>query len=522
MTVRRKYKEVPAVSDVSLSPELIRVLRPLRELALQLRDELTDNVIRREDLDALGLTDALGLKSIRTKPKRPAVLAARPVGGGTRFELDPESLNFAGFEAVEVYRSETDTYASADYVGETSGKIYIDFTGEPGSAFFYWFVARNDAGEKSEPNNIGMPATSGTFDWTGVEGSGRPEDADDDADSRAYAGLTPDGDLDRAIPVDIADDSDILRRTGGGLFAGELDADKTSIHTAADTTAVGGTAAATVRDRAASGWGLTQAGNAEKLGDARNANQVYINNVGGQLSVQPLTSADVGASTTISIAAFNIQVGSLNPSYNAGSITGLGFSVEYRVYFDDPTLAGGSPTYSATESKQTARANNGRVYIGTITTAADTGGSGPGGSGGGGDPCVISEAMLAMAGGEFKMCRYIEDGDLVLTDDGLRECENAGSFFFSPCVTLKTDSGKLLTLSSTTPITTLSGRSVRADEMLDEWIRTFDGDGSDWELVVEVADAGTREVRRLSFGGRSFAAGDRSGECLFSHNTEKP
>lgn len=74
----------------------------------------------------------------------------------------------------------------------------------------------------------------------------------------------------------------------------------------------------------------------------------------------------------------------------AGSITGLAFTTEYHVYYDDTTLADTTPAFLATTDQATAQvgAAAGRHFVGTITTPADGGGgttgTGPFPPGGGG------------------------------------------------------------------------------------------------------------------------------------------
>ncbi len=112
-------------------------------------------------------------------------------------------------------------------------------------------------------------------------------------------------------------------------------------------------------------------------------------NISSVQSVSPLTAADVGSDTTITIAAHNVLYDAVTLAYNSGTITGLGFSTKYFVYVDDPTKAGGAVTYLSTTTQSTSVANIGRYYVGAITTPSDggggTGGS-PGGGGGGFEP----------------------------------------------------------------------------------------------------------------------------------------
>jgi hypothetical protein len=136
---------------------------------------------------------------------------------------------------------------------------------------------------------------------------------------------------------------------------------------------------------------MTYIGNA---GRALNQKLLPMLNVGGKLStqsVQPLTATDAGADASISIASHTVQFGSGvgSVSYNSGTITGLAFSTLYYVYADDPTYAGGAVTYLSTTNGNTPTANDGRYYLGKVTTpangAGDTGGGWGGGGGGGGE-----------------------------------------------------------------------------------------------------------------------------------------
>lgn len=76
--------------------------------------------------------------------------------------------------------------------------------------------------------------------------------------AKADLGLNASGDLFRDILEARANSSNILRRSTGGLFSGELNADLTSTHTSSDTTNVNGVAAATVEGNAQTGQDLTE------------------------------------------------------------------------------------------------------------------------------------------------------------------------------------------------------------------------------------------------------------------------
>ena len=100
----------------------------------------------------------------------------------------------------------------------------------------------------------------------------------------------------------------------------------------------------------------------------------------------PLTGHDAGANATINIAAFTMRTSSKGDiSVSSGSITALSYGTGYYVYYDDPTLAGGSVTFNATTNKGTPLQGAGRFYVGSITTplagAIDTIGNNDGGTG---------------------------------------------------------------------------------------------------------------------------------------------
>ena len=124
------------------------------------------------------------------------------------------------------------------------------------------------------------------------------------------------------------------------------------------------------------------------LTDSDSLNTITAFNRGSTQSTSPLTAADVGSDTTVTIAAHNLIYDSTTLAYNSGTITGLGFATLYFIYTDDPTKAGGAVTYVATTTGTDITANVGRYFIGEITTPADgAGGTGGGwgGGGGGGD-----------------------------------------------------------------------------------------------------------------------------------------
>lgn len=96
-----------------------------------------------------------------------------------------------------------------------------------------------------------------------------------------------------------------------------------------------------------------------------------------------LSATDAGSDATITIAShsrvYPVQgsVDVADVAITGGSITGLAFSTEYAVYYDDTTLADTTPTFIATTSLAVAQvgAAEGRHFVGVVTTPADGGGA---------------------------------------------------------------------------------------------------------------------------------------------------
>lgn len=121
----------------------------------------------------------------------------------------------------------------------------------------------------------------------------------------------------------------------------------------------------------------------------------YVSGAGGS----PLSATDAGTDATIAIAAHDRVYSDKSVSLSAGSLTGLPYSTDYWVYYDDPDRSGGAVTYVALDPSVddpadafNSPANPGRHNVGYITTPASGGGgtggggAGPPGSGGGGLP----------------------------------------------------------------------------------------------------------------------------------------
>jgi len=112
-------------------------------------------------------------------------------------------------------------------------------------------------------------------------------------------------------------------------------------------------------------------------------NTITIFNKSSSQNTLPLTAADVGSDTTITIASHNVHFDGNILAYNSGTITGLAFNTKFFVYADDTERDGGAVTYIASTTSTDMVASASRYYVGSITTPTDGGGGTTGGGGGG-------------------------------------------------------------------------------------------------------------------------------------------
>jgi hypothetical protein len=118
----------------------------------------------------------------------------------------------------------------------------------------------------------------------------------------------------------------------------------------------------------------------------------YVANAGGTGGVNPVSASDGGSSATIAIAVHDRVYADRTVECDPGTISGLSYSTEYLIYYDDASRAGGAVAYQATTVAAVATntvSNPDRHFVGYVTTPAmgggDTtgGGAGPPGWGGG-------------------------------------------------------------------------------------------------------------------------------------------
>ncbi len=266
------------------------------------------------------------------------------------------------------------------------------------------------------------------------------------------------------------------------------------------------------------------AGSGAQLGDQRNGWPILY--AGAQavwqnLSITYTAAAGWPATATISVSAAQL-LGALQNgatiSYNASSasVTGTGgTTVTFQFYYIDPKLAGGSLTLYATSNGNDLRQNLGIVWIGSVSVAFPTSGTGAGSGGGG--LCVADDMWLAVnrRAGDASTGDAIECVDLPTGQNKHIRRILGVTRGAEECVRLVTDQGSALVCSISTPFDTPDGRHLLATAMLGEEVLTDHG----IERVTEVQHVGARGVSRIHAGGVSYAAGEHPSHRIYSHNT---
>lgn len=84
-----------------------------------------------------------------------------------------------------------------------------------------------------------------------------------------------------------------------------------------------------------------------------------------------ITATDAGSNVTVNISAHTrVYADGTSVSVSAGSVTGLSYSMDYYIYYDQASRAGGVVTYQATTSQTTAAQVGDRHTVGKVTTPA--------------------------------------------------------------------------------------------------------------------------------------------------------
>lgn len=170
MSDETKVPAIPALAGIS-DPATRSALAAIKEI-LEVRDgrrgQKEDRFVTLRELVAAGIADA-GNIGVNGK------VELLPGAGGLDYATPPPLLNFAAFGGyaqilmewdepvytsfshAEVWRSATNSLASANYIGETSAAVYSDACGT-NIGFFYWVRAVSKANVKGPYN-----ATTGTY-----------------------------------------------------------------------------------------------------------------------------------------------------------------------------------------------------------------------------------------------------------------------------------------------------------------------------------------------------------------------
>lgn len=86
-------------------------------------------------------------------------------------------------------------------------------------------------------------------------------------------------------------------------------------------------------------------------------------------------------------------------------------------------------------------------------------------------------------------------------------------------LTLVSESGIRLTCSENTPLTLEDGSAINSTEAMGKKLPVQDNNGFRWELIVDVLDAGTRDVATIYCEDQCYAAGDKPDCWIWTHNT---
>lgn len=143
---------------------------------------------------------------------------------------------------------------------------------------------------------------------------------------------------------------------------GQIDA-ITQAQAAADLANAAASAAQSAADAAD-----TAAGVAQNAADSANATAAITSSY---VTGATITGTDSGSDVTVTISGHTrVYADGVSVPVSAGSITGLSYSTDYFIYYDQPSRAGGSVTYQATTSSSTAAQIGDRHLVGSVTTPA--------------------------------------------------------------------------------------------------------------------------------------------------------
>ncbi len=262
--------------------------------------------------------------------------------------------------------------------------------------------------------------------------------------------------------------------------------------------------------------GLRVAGSNHQLADQRNVPSSLTTNLGIVRSATALTAQSTGA---VNVNAHTIQLGNAAIPYNAvtNAVTGLTVGGSYYIYTND-NYAGGTQTWSATASAQTADNVGGRYNAGQVTIPS----SGSSGGGGGGS-CVCADMYLRSGLTARQLAerwRWWKPWLWFLRGrEGRHLIRRRPRVVQEYCARVTEADGSWLDCSISTPITTRGGESVQAPMAYGHLLWTDSG----WQRTIECELLhGRRDVVRICVGGHSFLAGADPYRRIDTHNVWKP
>lgn len=253
------------------------------------------------------------------------------------------------------------------------------------------------------------------------------------------------------------------------------------------------------------------------LSTQRNLPLVTWGNYGGMWSGLTLNYSTTTTSCTFSASAGSFVGGGDSIPYNASSVTvsgTAGSTVVYYLYYDDPSMTGGSKSLQATTAQLTSLNANGRVLVNKVSVTYPTSGTG---GGGGGAMCPVREAWVIRPDG-YARAADVHVGDELLLCDGRWGRVSHSAPALVDCVRVRGAHGSL-SCSATAPLGLAGGGQVLAPDSLGATLATR-RDGGTVDTVAEVAPIGQRWVQHITCENTFFWAGDDQG-CLYSHHNLK-
>lgn len=261
------------------------------------------------------------------------------------------------------------------------------------------------------------------------------------------------------------------------------------------------------------------------LATQRNLPLVTWGNYGGGWSGLTLTYNTTTTTCAFSASAASYVGGGDSIAYNAGSVTvsgTAGSTVTYYLFYDDPSMTGGSKTLQATTSQITSLNANGRVLIGSAKVTYPTSGTG---TGGGGTACPHVDAWVIRRGADgmphYARAGTVEVDDYLLRADGRWGRVSYAQSVLAPGVRVTERHGHTLTCSASAPLQLADLNSVVAAHAAHRSIRARVVGADRLAQITSVKDVGTIWVRHITLEDDFFWVGD-SPTFLFSHHNLKP